>query len=326
MRANDIEERYLDDTITPEELQALRTQLNSESDDEVGKRMQERWEEYEYDGGIGKDELDSMWDKISSRAVNYAPKPRNSWRWLRVAAAIAVPLFLFTSIYYYHKSSSLSSAEIAIATGNGERASITLPDGTFVNLNEKTTLRYDSKSFNSKKRNVDFDGEAYFEVSKDPEHPFSINADHLAVTVLGTKFNLKARTVDSSCVLTLDEGRTRLTAIGTGNSVTLNQNQKATLMKDSGTFSVEDLGSEPNDATAWRKRQIIFRNAPVKVVLNTLENTFDVKFSIKDSLDMNDSFTGTMSDNNLDIDLSILEKIYNINAMMAGDTVIIAKE
>jgi ferric-dicitrate binding protein FerR (iron transport regulator) len=326
MRASDIEERYLDGSITPEELQELRAQLNAESDDVVGQRMQERWEGYEYEGGIGEDELDSMWDKISSRAANDSPKPQNSWRWLRVAAAIAVPLLLFSSIYYYHKSSVLSSAEIAIATGDGERATITLPDGTFVNLNEKSTLRYDSKSFNSTKRHVDFDGEAFFKVSKDAKHPFTIDADKLNVTVLGTEFNLMARTNEHSAILALSEGKTALTALTTGRKVILTPNHKAVLEKDAGTISVEDMNDDFMVVTAWRHKQIMFRDAPMRDVLKTLEDTFKVKFVLNGQIDMDDVFTGTMSDADLNIDLSILEELYDLNAQRVGDTVTLTED
>ena len=326
MTDSNIEGHYLDGSITPEELHALRDQLNSESDEAVGKRMQERWEEYEYDGGIGKDELDSMWSKISGRAEKDSPKPRSSWRWLKVAAAIAVPLLLFTSIYYYHRSSVLSSAEIAIATGDGERAGVTLPDGTFVNLNENSTLRYDSKSFNKTRRHVDFDGEAFFKVSEDAEHPFSIDADKLNVTVLGTEFNLKARTNEHSAILTLPKGRTALTALATGRKVILTPNQKAVLEKDAGTISVEDLNDDFQVVTAWRHKQIMFRDAPMRDVLKTLEDAFDVKFVLNGNIDLDDVFTGTMSDADLNIDLSILERLYHLKAQRVGDIVTLTED
>ena len=326
MTDSNIEGHYLDGSITSEELHALRDQLNSESDEAVGKRMQERWNGYEYDGSIGKDELDSMWEKISGRAAKDSPKLRSSWRWLRVAAAIAIPLLLFTSIFYYHRSSVLSSSEIAIATGDGERAGITLPDGTFVNLNENSTLRYDSKSFNKARRHVDFDGEAFFKVSKDAEHPFSIDADKLNVTVLGTEFNLKARTNEHSAILTLSSGKTALTALTTGRKVILTPNQKAILEKDAGTISVEDLNDDFQVVTAWRHKQIMFRDAPMRDVLKTLEDAFKVKFVLNGNIDLDDVFTGTMSDADLNIDLSILERLYHLKAQRVGDTVTLTED
>lgn len=321
------EKRYLDGSITPEELEQLRTQLAADSDETIGKRMQENW-----DAGMGDpntvshDEMENVWRRIERGATEDAKRGIPPIRWLRIAAAILIFVLMLTSLHYYRRTSILSSNIISISTGNGERASITLPDGTKVNLNEQSTIQYDSRSFNKIRRKVTFDGEAYFEVAHDARHPFSIDADKLNITVFGTVFDICARSQDSLAVLSLLEGKVLITATTTGEQAMPAPNNKVVLEKSTGKISTESLGEDFEVLTSWRHRQIIFRGAPISAVIGTLEDAFDVKFVFSDSLDVNDSFTGTMSDQNLDIDLAILERLYNLKAVRVGSVVTIGKE
>ena len=74
----------------------------------------------------------------------------------------------------------------------GQRTQVTLADGTMVWVNGKSTLTFPSQ-FASRTRKVELDGEAYFEVQKDPEKQFIVSTAHQsAIKVLGTKFNVKA--------------------------------------------------------------------------------------------------------------------------------------
>lgn len=322
-----IEKGYLDGSITPEELELLRAQLTEDSDEAIGKRMQENW-----DAGMGDprtvshDETQKAWRKIECVAAEEANRRNSPMRWLRIAAAILIPVLMFTSLDYYRRASILSSPMISISTGKGERASITLPDGTKVNLNEQSTIQYDSRSFNNNRRKVTFDGEGYFEVAQDARHPFTIDADRLSVTVLGTVFDLCARSKDSISVLSLLEGEVLITATSTGEQATLTPNNKAVLEKNTGKISTDIIGEDFEVLTSWRRRQLIFREAPISAVFSTLEDAFDVKFAFSDSLDLNDSFTGTMSDLNLDIDLTILERLYHLKAVRTDRVVTISKE
>jgi ferric-dicitrate binding protein FerR (iron transport regulator) len=67
----------------------------------------------------------------------------------------------------------------------------TLPDGTTIYLAQNATLTY-PKRFVGKTRNVQLNGEAFFEVAKNPSKPFTITTKAATVKVLGTSFNLKS--------------------------------------------------------------------------------------------------------------------------------------
>ena len=67
-----------------------------------------------------------------------------------------------------------------------------MSDGTVVNLNSGTSLKYPVAFVEGENRSVFLDGEAFFDVATDKDHPFIVNAEALNIEVLGTKFNVSA--------------------------------------------------------------------------------------------------------------------------------------
>ncbi|MEM9141759.1 MAG: FecR domain-containing protein, partial [Bacteroidota bacterium] len=76
-------------------------------------------------------------------------------------------------------------------TNWGQKISMVLPDGSSVKLNSGSTLTF-PESFNDSTREVVLDGEAFFDVVKNPKKPFVIKSGELKTTVLGTSFNVNA--------------------------------------------------------------------------------------------------------------------------------------
>jgi ferric-dicitrate binding protein FerR (iron transport regulator) len=98
---------------------------------------------------------------------------------------------------------------LTITTVKGERRKIVLADGTMITLNERSKLRYPKVTTNS--REVGLEGEAFFQVARDPAHPFIVTSGHTQTKVLGTSFNIQTDQVDSSVVIAMEDGRVSLT-------------------------------------------------------------------------------------------------------------------
>lgn len=134
-----------------------------------------------------------IWDKIAP-AITVDKKVRVLPGLLKVAAWAAVitgVVFTFFYIKNRQPSNREALAYTTISTKNGERSTVTIKDGTQLTLNAGTTIHvYDDFSAT---RRVDLvDGEVFFDVKRDEQHPFQIHADSLTVTVLGTSFNISA--------------------------------------------------------------------------------------------------------------------------------------
>ncbi len=124
---------------------------------------------------------DKTWMKKDPRKINF-------WKLTTVAASIALLFALFHSLF------SKEEQEVRWQTvwvPPGQRVQVILDDSTVVWLNSRSTLKYPS-SFNSDRREVQLNGEGYFEVTKDEKKPFIVQTSRYNVTVLGTNFNVFA--------------------------------------------------------------------------------------------------------------------------------------
>ncbi|MEH6681085.1 MAG: FecR domain-containing protein [Sediminicola sp.] len=157
---------------------------------------------------------------------------------------------------------------------NGKMFNVELSDGTLVHLNSGTKLRYPVKFLKGQKREVFVDGEAYFDVAKDKDHPFIVNADDVAVTVLGTKFNVSSYKDDSEITTVLVEGSVNMT-----NSVVPGDNLLVPGMKGSWHKTAHSTKLEKVDTAhyiGWIKGELIFRNATFGNMERTLERKYNV--------------------------------------------------
>lgn len=133
--------------------------------------------------------------------------------------------FLFKE-YHYGNTAHLQTVTVPA----GQRAQITLADGTKVWLNAQPTLTY-SHDFGRNKRNVELDGGAYFEVAKNKEIPFYVNTETNQVRVVETHFNVCAYRGSNEFTTTLLEGIVDIYAKGSEHSLTRESKQIILTMK-----------------------------------------------------------------------------------------------
>jgi len=103
-----------------------------------------------------------------------------------------------------------------LSTAKGETYKVTLPDGSAIWLNAASSLTYPVSFAASKNRKVELEGEAYFEIAKDKQHPFIVEIGKQDVEVLGTHFNINGYADEPEVKTTLLEGSVRLSLISSG--------------------------------------------------------------------------------------------------------------
>lgn len=318
-----LEQKYRQDRLTPNELNELRAKVNSTSDELLEEAICNEWMHDDIDiSSVDMQRMDRLKRSIDKKINKKLFVYFKFFKWIQVAAIILLPISIAAIWYLYKENSQLSSEKMVVATGIGEHAKITLPDGTDVNLNAESKLCYIPKTYNKKERQIRFDGEGYFQVRKDKQHPFLINAQGLNVRVLGTKFNLLARKKDASAVLSLQEGSVLFSSLLTGMNVILKPNQKAILNQSTG-FIIVKKEENFQDVIAWRRKELVFRNAPLRSVINSIEKNYNIKIRIKTKAYLKDLFTGTLPNSNINEDLEILEKSYHFKSIMTSQEVLI---
>jgi len=166
-----------------------------------------------------------------------------------------------------------------IITPRGGQYQLVLADGSKVWLNAASALRYPT-SFSGNERNVELNGEAYFEVAKDTDKPFIVAVGQAHVQVLGTHFNIMAHEDEDAMETTLLEGAVRVTMKNTAR--TLEPNQQARIAKDGSLTVLENYDVE--EAVAWKDGTFIFNKTNIEVIMRQISRWYDVDVTIADDV------------------------------------------
>lgn len=160
----------------------------------------------------------------------------------------------------------------------GQHVEIMLADGSKVWLNSGSTLTFPSK-FNGKKRLVELDGEGFFEVKSDKEHPFIVSTSKYQVKAVGTSFNIYDYQDSPQFEAALLNGKVEVTINAKKSSVViLTPNQRAALCQ--GVLEVKPIKNANN--YLWRKG-ILYFNEPLLEVFDKLQEYYDIEFQIRNT-------------------------------------------
>ena len=152
----------------------------------------------------------------------------------------------------------------------GGEYALVLSDGTKVHLNSMSSLRF-PVAFTTGKREVELQGEAYFEVSKTGQ-PFIVNVNGMQVEVLGTTFNISAYP-NEEYQTTLVNGSVRVSA-EKGESLILKPSQQATIV--SGGNSIQVRTVDTSFYTSWVKGKINFKDQRLEDIMKILSRWYDM--------------------------------------------------
>lgn len=147
-------------------------------------------------------------------------------------------------------------------------------------------------------------------MTKDQEHPFTIHALGMEITVLGTEFNFVNREKDNKAEVALLNGCVKLTSLVSGESYTMSPQEVVIIDKKTGAMDIHRV-ENIKDATSWQQKQMIFRNAPLKEVFASIGKRYNVNiaFEVRDTA----LFTGTLPTNNLNEALKIIMLAYGVD-------------
>lgn len=196
-------------------------------------------------------------------------------RYVSSAVAILIIALLSTIVYNYMTQ---TPATLYVSTTYGEKKVVNLPDGSVIELNSLSSISY-PKEMNGDTRSVTLKGEAYFDVAKNPNKAFIVNAGGVEVKVLGTKFNINAYENQETITTSLFEG---LVSVGT-NSRDINilkPGEQAVFDKRTKQFETEKL-THQETLIAWRYKLFIFDNETLSDILKVISREKDVVFDIE---------------------------------------------
>ncbi len=154
-----------------------------------------------------------------------------SKRKLSVFSFVVFILLTTGAIYFFTRPTKIEPVAgqsiSSVATKNGNRTKIVLPDGSQVWLNAGSNLDYNNENFNKNIREVSLNGEAYFDVTKNAEKPFIIHTKKMDIRVIGTAFNVRSYNNEKTAEAALIRGSIEVTLKDRmGQTLTLNPNEK----------------------------------------------------------------------------------------------------
>lgn len=303
-------EKLINDKLTPQELQTLRQKVNAMSDEELLKMLPEPGTPGVEAEDVPQSILDNCRSMIEYRLDSDRKSVRRRWL-ARVArvAAVVIPLVVVACVGIYMFTRPETPAQMCtVSTAKNETSSLSLPDGSKVEINGRSILTFPS-SFGKKQRMVSLEGEAYFDVAKNPKAPFIICTPAMEVTVTGTSFNLLARKGSTYSELALDEGNVSLKLAKHDSPLNLKAGQKIILDNETGEFTIKRI-STANTTSSWTTKEMVFENASPEYVISRLRQNYDTIISADITRNINENFTGTLPADDLDAALKILRRLY----------------
>lgn len=176
----------------------------------------------------------------------------------------------------YQTENSDQSLELeynTLSTANGQQYELVLPDQTKVWLNSTSVIKFPVSFTGLKDRTVELSGEAYFEVSKDQQHPFVVKTQQQQVVVLGTHFNLNSYPDEPETVTTLLEGSVKVSAVSNQSSQVIKPGEKA--VNTGQAIEVEKANLQ--QATAWKNGFFRFTDESLEGIMKQISRWYDVK-------------------------------------------------
>ncbi len=238
---------------------------------------------------------------------------RRAMQW---AAMIVLPLLSALLVYLITSDQLPGNNRVTITAPNGEKAIVTLADGSRVWINSGSALTY-GNDFNRHDRKVSLDGEAYFEVAKDTQRPFIVHTREMDILALGTAFNVSAYSDENYASTVLVEGKIK---VNTGGQVEiLTENERAIVDKASHTLTTDRVYA--SDFIQWKDGNLYFENSSFDEIANTLSRVFNVEIRFASEKLRPLRFTGTLGNSSIRNALDILSLTSAMHYEMNGTVI-----
>lgn len=240
--------------------------------------------------------LDAVNAKIDAEEEKQAKTVQMPWlkRNYKYVASLAAALVLALFIGFLVKPDT--TVTMASNDWNSTEPYL-LPDGTSVTFDGDAQIAY-SKHFNKNTRSIDFEGVAYFDVTKDATKPFVIHCDKADIEVLGTSFLLDARREADRVVVDLYSGKVRMTSKDLKGNVL---SSIEILPSERGVFNATESKlavmtyPEVKDEELKRDHVLDFNNVSLSTIVETLEYIFEIKIDLPESY-ANEKLTARFTD------------------------------
>jgi len=363
---DDLISRYISGEIKPEEQHVLLGWLNESPENE--KQLFVLKDIYE---GAAKERLfneaqtSEGWEQLQHHWINHkkqnaSTRHHKTIQWITQIGKYAAVLLIGVSstiacFHFFAQQTPQQKVDIltySTTTDKGERATVTLPDGSIVRLNACSSLSYQS-NYGEDNRDVIFSGEAFFDIRTNPEMPFAVKTSGLNIKAYGTAFNVKSYVDEDVVETTLVNGRVIIENQATNQIITLEPNQVIAIPVTTAskpknghtnlasnkqpaikTLPKNTLNQEAvlrknvktEEFTSWKDDKWIVKSESLESLAKKIERRYDVSIHIEDEASKKYIFSGTLRNYPLEQVLDIIRLNAPIQYVISGKTIRIKEE
>ncbi|SMG39822.1 FecR family protein [Sphingobacterium psychroaquaticum] len=326
-------QKFLDNSISPSEQESLYN-LMAEDENKIDlylyltKSKQPSVSSSVAAESVFEKSKDKYQPNESGYLVSNEKKVQKKYTKKKLLALAAVALFFVISGISYQYLPSEQVATITLACAKSERKFFRLKDGTEIWLNGESQLKYDAE-YGITNRNVHLSGEAYFNVAKNKEMPFLLDAYGNTIEVLGTQFNVRAYPEEQKMETALFEGKVNLKVKDSGKtrSFIMKPGEKieiTNIMTNAMRINRQQIDAAPDNPKVsidfkkiqtdkgdgldllWTKNKLVFQNDPLEIIAKKMERWYNKTIIIENDNLRSEPFSGVFEEKNCRDILNIL--------------------
>lgn len=317
---DDLLVKYLLGEVSPQEQHQVKSWVEAS----VGNRkylesLERVWQQSHQLAMESKVDADAAWLRFKSRVAvknNEDKKPvkRLLSPFMRMAATVMLILALSISGWWWMNQSG-HPKELAFQSFE-EVSNNVLPDGSAVALNKNSEIIYPSK-FKGGVRKVKLKGEAFFDVKRDTERPFMIDAGPVTITVLGTSFNV--RNTGTEVEVIVETGRVKV-QYGE-KTIVLEAGEKTVVSSDHQELSKEEQKDQLHNY--YRSRVFVCDNTPLWRLVEILKEAYDVEIVFGRDALRDLQWDITLNNESLDAILQLMSETFDIKVKKQDNKIIL---
>ncbi|HDP55210.1 MAG TPA: FecR family protein [Bacteroidetes bacterium] len=313
--------KYISNEMNELERTKFETIVNSNKENkELINTMRIDWEQVgqipQHQPNVNK-AWDSLFNKLQSESLISSSPQKPRFVWAKVAATI----ILLLGMGIFLLIPSIQSAKIVVESWGTDVTLVhTLPDGSVVYLSQNASLLY-SKRYGTKNRNLTLKGEAFFDVTRNPDLPFVIDATGVNVRVLGTSFSVKSSSVNDAEVV-VETGKVSVTPKQKMlNEVTAEAGEKVTIS----VALIQKTLSSPTEKHSEKTKRLQFKDEPLQAIVNAVNKTYHANIIINPPIHKQPRLTVTFEDNSIPHIVEVIRKTLKLEAEYIDSTIILSE-
>jgi len=321
--------KYYANECSNEEVNELNSWISENPENEIlFYQVKEDLENINLSKSMKKVNVDLAWDKVKNRiqeTETEEPRVESKVKIFKMAGILkyAAAIILLVAIGFFSAKMYQSYSKLNVYAENTEQGKVvTLPDGSVVTLNSDSKLVY-PKKFAQNERRVVLEGEAFFDVSKNPEYPFIIETKNAEVKVLGTTFNVNAKYPGDQVEVFVATGLVQLSEIqNTENKILISPGDVGVIQDK----SISKSQNQDLNRIAWKTKEFVFKETYISDVISTLNRAYNTSITCNDDNILNLRYTVTFRNQEIESIVNVMARTFDLKIEQSENEIKLVKK